>query len=76
MDVKVSRTASATANAAVSPTSTSHVEAALGYQEQRTVDEQFQIKCTGGGPSTFTFTDAISPNRVDDADPIRPTTRR
>ena len=69
MDVKVSRTASATANATVSPTSTSHVEAALGYQEQRTVDEQFQIKCTGGGPSTFTFTNAISPNRVDDTDP-------
>ena len=69
MDVKVARTASATANATVSPTSTSHVESALGYQEQRTVDEQFQIKCTGGGPSTFTFTNGISPDRADDVDP-------
>jgi uncharacterized repeat protein (TIGR01451 family) len=69
MDVRVVRGASATPNAAVTPTSTSHVEGALGYQEERTVAEQFQVRCTGGGPATFTFTNAISPDRPDDADP-------
>ena len=69
MDVRVARTASATSNATVSPTSTSHLEAALGYQENRNVDEPFQIKCTGGGPATFTFTNTISPDRAADTDP-------
>ncbi len=70
MDAKLSRTASSSANATVTPTASSSVEAALGYQEQRTVDEQFQITCTGGGPATFTFTNTISPNRPDDTDPV------
>ena len=69
MDVRVARTASATANATVTPASTSHLEAALGHQEQRSVDEPFQIECTDGGPATITFTNAISPDRPDDVDP-------
>jgi uncharacterized repeat protein (TIGR01451 family) len=69
MDVRVARTASATGNATVSPASTSHLEAALGHQEQRNVDEPFQIECTDGGPATFTFTNVISPDRPDDSDP-------
>jgi uncharacterized repeat protein (TIGR01451 family) len=69
MDTKVSRTATATANATVSPASTSHVENALDYQELRSVDEQFQIKCTGGGPATFTFSNDIAPNLAADTDP-------
>ncbi len=69
MDVRVNRTASATPNATVTPTASSHVEAALGYQELRTVDESYQIKCNGGGPSTFTFGNAIAPDRPDDVDP-------
>ena len=69
MDTKVARTATATANATVSPASTAHVESALGYQEQRSVDEQFQIKCTNGGPATFTFNNDIAPNKADDTDP-------
>ena len=69
MDTKVARTATATANATVSPASTAHVESALGYQEQRSVDEQFQIKCTNGGPATFTFKNDIAPDKADDTDP-------
>jgi uncharacterized repeat protein (TIGR01451 family) len=69
MDVRVARGAAATPNATVSPTSTSHVESAVGYQEQREVDEEFEIECTGGGPATFTFTNAIAPERPDDTDP-------
>jgi hypothetical protein len=65
----VARTATATANATVSPASTAHVESALGYQEQRSVDEQFQIKCTNGGPATFTFKNDIAPDKADDTDP-------
>jgi uncharacterized repeat protein (TIGR01451 family) len=69
MDTKVARTATATANATVSPASTSHVENALDYQELRSVDEQFQIKCTNGGPATFTFKNDIAPNLAADTDP-------
>ena len=69
MDTKVARTATATANATVSPASTSHVENALDYRELRSVDEQFQIKCTGGGPATFTFSNDIAPNLAADTDP-------
>ncbi|HKF92642.1 MAG TPA: M4 family metallopeptidase [Acidimicrobiia bacterium] len=69
MDVRVARTAAASSNATVSPASTSHVEAALGYQERRAVDEEFEIACTRGGPATFTFTNALSPDRPDDIDP-------
>jgi uncharacterized repeat protein (TIGR01451 family) len=69
MDVLVSRTALATSNATVSPTSDSHVETALGYQESRAVDETFQVACTAPGRATFTFTNTISPNRPDDIDP-------
>lgn len=69
MDVRVVRGAAASPNATVSPTSTSHVEAALAYQEQRTVDEQFTITCTGGGTATFTFVNVIAPDRPDDSDP-------
>ena len=70
MDAKLVRSASSSANATVTPASSSSVEAALGYQELRTVDEQFQITCTGGGVATFTFTNTISPDRVDDTDPV------
>jgi uncharacterized repeat protein (TIGR01451 family) len=69
MDVRVSRTASSTPNATVSPTATSHEEEALGYQEDRTVDEEFEIECNAPGPATFTFDNAISPDRPDDTDP-------
>jgi uncharacterized repeat protein (TIGR01451 family) len=69
VDVRVARTASATANATVSPASTSHLEAALGHQQERGVDEEFDIECTHGGPATFTFTNGISPARPDDIDP-------
>jgi uncharacterized repeat protein (TIGR01451 family) len=69
MDVRVVRTASATANATVTPASDSHVETALGYQESRAVDEVFQVACTGPGKGTFTFTNTISPDRADDIDP-------
>lgn len=69
MDVRMARGASATPNATVSPTSASRVEDALAYQEERTVDEEFEIECTGGGVATFEVTNAISPSRPDDADP-------
>jgi uncharacterized repeat protein (TIGR01451 family) len=69
MDVRVNRGAAATSNATVTPTASSSVAAALGYQEQRTLDEQFQVACTGPGQATFTFTNAISPDRPDDIDP-------
>ena len=70
MDTRVARTASATPNATVSPTSTSHVENALALGEQRSVDEEFEIACTNGGAATFTFANDISPERPDDTDPI------
>ena len=70
MDTRVARTASATPNATVSPTSTSHVENALAFGEQRSVDEEFEIACTDGGPATFTFANDISPERPDDIDPM------
>ncbi len=69
MDVRVAGAATATANATVSPTSDSHLAAALGHQEARHDDEEFTIECTGGGPATFTFTSEISPDRPDDIDP-------
>ncbi len=74
MDVRVARGAAATPNATVIPTATSHVENALGYQEQRNVNEEFEIECTGGGPATFTFTNIITPERPDDTDPDTSTT--
>ena len=72
MDTKVVRTASATANATVTPTAGNSVQNAVGYQEMRAFDEGFQIKCTAGGPATFTFTNDISPNRAGDTDPSLP----
>ena len=72
MDTKVVRTASATANATVTPTAANSVQNAVGYHEMRTFDETFQIKCTAGGPATFTFTNDISPNRAGDTDPSLP----
>ena len=66
MDVRVNRAASSTPNATVSPASTSHVEEALGYREDRTVDQDFEIECTAPGPATFTFDAAIGPERPDD----------
>ncbi len=69
MDVRVVRTAAATPNATVDPTSTSHVETALGFEEERTVDEDFEIACAAPGPATFTFDNDIAPERPDDEDP-------
>lgn len=69
MDVRVARTASATSNATVTPTVTSHLEGAVGAEEQRSVDERFEIECTSGGRATFTFTNTIAPDRPDDLDP-------
>ncbi|MGH2711995.1 MAG: hypothetical protein ACRDH9_12435 [Actinomycetota bacterium] len=69
MDVRVVRTASSTPNATVNPSMTSHVETALGYQEERDVDEDFEIECTAPGKATFTFNNEISPERPDDIDP-------
>ena len=69
MDVRVARTAAATPNATVSPATASRLEPALGYQEQREVDEEFEIRCTRGGPATFTFTNVLAPDRAADIDP-------
>jgi uncharacterized repeat protein (TIGR01451 family) len=69
MDTRVDRTAVATANATVAPAATSHVEAALALQEERTVEETFEVACVQPGSATFTFSTTISPDRPDDIDP-------
>lgn len=68
MDVRVARGAGASPNATVSPAFTSHVEVALGYEEERTVDEVFDVACTAPGPATFMFANEIDPDRPDDVE--------
>jgi len=69
MDTRVVRGAGSTANATVTPSFTSHEEEALGYQEERDVDEVFEVACIAPGPATFVFANEISPDRPDDIDP-------
>lgn len=69
MDVRTDGTASSTPNASVAPAVTSDMEPALGYSEDRTVDETFTVSCTAPGQATFTFTKELSPDRPDDHDP-------
>ena len=69
MDTRVDRTAGATANAAVSPGLSSELAAALALDEERTVEETFEVACEGPGQATFTFETTISPDRPDDTDP-------
>jgi uncharacterized repeat protein (TIGR01451 family) len=68
MDVKLTRTASASAGATVSGASNA-VETAVALNEQRIVNEQFTLQCSQPGPHTFTFTNTIAPKNAADIDP-------
>jgi hypothetical protein len=61
VDARVDRTAAATANGAVDPTSATHQQAAVALEEERTAAQDYDISCTGPGTATFTFGATVSP---------------
>ncbi len=69
MDVLLTRTASAPPDARVTPAFAQSTEAALGLEEQRTVDEVFTVHCDGYSRHTFRFENQVQPKNFADMDP-------
>ncbi|MGH2711994.1 MAG: hypothetical protein ACRDH9_12430 [Actinomycetota bacterium] len=70
MDVRIDGTASADAGSTVAPTVTSSLEPAVGIEELGESEEEYTLSCEAPGPHTFTFKSVISPDRIDDTDPL------
>lgn len=69
IDVELTKTATASSGATVTPATASEVQTALALGEERTVDEEFTIGCDAAGAHTFTFDNEIQPADPNDSDP-------
>lgn len=69
IDAKLTKTATASPGATVSPAASVTVVPALGKGELRQVDEVFTVSCLEASAHTITFTNLIEPANVADSDP-------
>lgn len=68
-DARLDQTATAPAGSTVTPTATSDVLAAIGLDEERTIDRTFTVTCGQAGSHAFEFEASVTPDHPDDADP-------
>ncbi len=69
MDATLTKTASASSGASVSPTSSTSDMTALAVGSPQTMEETFTIGCSQPGFHTYTFTNEIRPSKAEDTDP-------
>jgi uncharacterized repeat protein (TIGR01451 family) len=69
MDAMLTKSASASSGASVSPTTASEQVTALAVVSPQTVDETYELRCSEPGPHTFEFTNEIRPVNNADTDP-------
>ena len=69
MDAVLTRTASATRGASVTPAASTAAVTALAVGSTKTIDETYALACDKPGYHTYRFTTALAPARPDDTDP-------